>query len=78
MLHGGEAVLERVARRFGLALLGDGAFGAGAVAAGGFDLGGGADCGHDDIPIGADRGREQHLSDQYPITIVLIPNWLER
>ena len=46
MLHGGEAVRQRVARGAGLALLGDGTARAGAVAAGGLDLGGGAGCGH--------------------------------
>ena len=46
MLHGGEAVGQRIARGAGLAFLGDGTARAGAVAAGGFDLGGGAGCGH--------------------------------
>ena len=45
VVHGGEAVLERVARGAGLALLGDGAARAGTVAAGGLDLGGGAGAG---------------------------------
>ena len=42
MLQGGEAVLEGVAGGAGLAFGGDGAARAGAVAAGGLDLGGGA------------------------------------
>ena len=42
VVHGGEAVLEGVARGAGLAFLGDGSARAGAVAAGGLDLGGGA------------------------------------
>ena len=42
MLQGGEAVLEGVAGAAGLAFGGDGAARAGAVAAGGFDLGGAA------------------------------------
>jgi hypothetical protein len=46
MVRSGEAVLERVARGAGLALLGNGALRAGAVAAGGLNLGGGAGGGH--------------------------------
>ena len=42
VLQGGEAVLERVAGAAGLAFGGDGAARAGAVAAGGLDLGGAA------------------------------------
>ena len=45
VVHGGEAVLEGVARGAGLAFLGDGSARAGAVAAGGLDLGGGAGAG---------------------------------
>ena len=45
VLQGGEAVLERVAGGAGLAFGGDGAARAGAVAAGGLDLGGGAGAG---------------------------------
>ena len=41
VLHGAQAVLQRVARGAGLAFGGDRAVGAGAVAAGGLDLGGG-------------------------------------
>ena len=45
MLHGGEAVGERIARGTELAFLGDGSARAGAVAAGGLDLGGGPGAG---------------------------------
>ena len=46
MMDGGEAMLQRVARDPGLAFLRHGTFGAGAVAAGSLDLGGGAGGGH--------------------------------
>ena len=42
MVQGGEAMLQRVAGAAGLAFWRDGAARAGAVAAGGLDLGGGA------------------------------------
>ena len=45
VVQGGEAVLERVAGGAGLAFGGDGAARAGAVAAGGLDLGGAAGAG---------------------------------
>ena len=67
MVHGGEAVLEGVARGAGLAFGGDGSARAGAVAAGGLDLGGGAGAGfgHGVRPVGV--AGAYHLSVHIPI-----------
>ena len=51
MLHGAQAMLERVARGAGLTIGGDGALGVGAVASGSLDLGGGACGGHGGSPV---------------------------
>ena len=62
VVHGGEAVLEGVARGAGLALLGDGPARAGAVAAGSLDLGGvrGRACEHGGRPSGSEGSASEY------------------
>ena len=67
MVHGGEAVLEGVARGLGLAFRGDGAVRAGAVAAGSLDLGGGAGGGHGGRPKSGE-GPATSLSPSGPLS----------
>ena len=63
VVHGGEAVLEGVARGAGLALRGDGPARAGAVAAGGLDLGGAAGAWGGGLHGGRPKGHDNRHSD---------------